>query len=318
LKKYADYQEFSDCRQVERRATVTIEDLRQQYQKMAEAAKKIDELEAEEERKKQEALKTIVIEGKKIHFNALDGRTYDIEIHSEWIPKTENFTSYVYRHRYRWTAELQQEAKNESFFRELLEDLLFNTNDFSVSVNNKPSVRVTRKTVGSKKGEVTLMYLNGKKVAREEIEKILYAYFIQGQALKDPSEKKKEEKTTEEIFDTKKQREEKLKTQGITGYLEDLEGEIPVTLMFERDGNNWYLVLGSKRVHVKGGYETIKSLENVLTGNAQLYQERHSTIAFFRRLSEAVGEQEASEMVKEVKNMGQLLKVLKAKEGDAQ
>ena len=315
LKKYAEYQEFSDCRSVDRGAIVRIDDLQRQYKKMETVAKQIDDLERQEEEKKTEALKKITISDNKVHIEALDGRVYDIEIHSDWKPEKEHFVSYVYRHRYHWTIEHQQDAQKESFFRDLYSLLLDEARDFSISVNGKSPVRVTKKVIMTKKGEVTLMYFDGKRVSSDNALSSLYDYFILGQQFNRTAEK---ERQKEERLDIQKQREEMLSTQGITGYITDLEGEIPVTLLFEREGNNWYLVFGDKRTYVKGGVQTIQSLERVLTGKAQLYQDRHSTVAFYRRLSEAVGEQEASEIVKEVKNMGQLLKVLKAKDGGMQ
>jgi hypothetical protein len=313
LKKYAEYQEFANCREVERGAIVRIDDLQRQYKKMERTAKQIDELEQKEEEKKNEAMKKITTVDNRIHIEALDGRVYDIEIHSDWRPETETFLPYVYRHRYHWTAEHQQDAKQESFFRELYEDLIDAAKDFSISVDGKPAVRITKKVIMTKKGEVNFLYFDNKRVSAEHALSALYDYFIRGQQLNSPIVRERVEK--QQRLDFQKQREEMLKTQGITGYITDLEGEIPVTLMFEREGNNWYLVLGSKRTCVKGGIETIQSLEKVLTGKALTYDDRHSTVAFYRRLAEAVGEEEAGEIVKEVKNMGQLLRVLKTREG---
>jgi hypothetical protein len=312
LKKYAEYQEFSDCRTVDRGAIVRIDDLQRQYKKMETVAKQIDDLERQEEEKKTKALEKITINDNRVHIEALDGRVYDIEIHSDWKPEKEHFVSYVYRHRYHWTTEHQQDAQKESFFRDLYSLLLDEAKDFSISVNGKSPVRVTKEVIQTRTGEMTLMYFDGKRVSSDNALSSLYNYFILGQQLNLAEEKS----SKEERLDIKKQREEMLSTQGITGYITDLEGEIPVTLLFERQGNNWYLVFGGKRTYVRGGVQTIQSLERVLTGKAQLHQDRHSTVAFFRRLSEAVGEQEASETVREVKNMGQLLKALKAKEDD--
>jgi hypothetical protein len=310
--KYANYEESRSIDNLNKNTiTITLADLEEHRKEIDKVIKQIEKLEADELVKKQEALqKKITIAGNKIIIQALDDHVYEIEANETW--KREDFVDFVYRHRYNWKPHDQSDVKLNTLFPSLIEKLRPWISLFKLSVDGKDPVKIETKIVKNRRGQPTAMtYLDDKRVAFEDMYQALWNYFIKGSPLVHPAEEKEEEKKDkEELLNIKKQREQKLTAEGISGYITDLEGETPITLGFEKVKNNWYLVIGEKKILLKGGIETIHSLERVLKGTAQGYNARHSTEEFYNRLSRVLSPEEALEIITEAKQLGKLCKAI--------
>jgi len=309
--KYYTYEEFNSVEHLSEESIVTLANLEDYKKKIDETVKKIERLEARELVLKNTALQErIKIEGNKITIKGLDDHTYEIEADVTW--KKEDFASFVYRHRYNWKPSDQSDVKLATLFPSLIEKLRPWISLFKLSVDGKDPVKIETKIVKNRRGQPTTMtYLDDRRVAFEDMYQALWNYFIKGSPLVHPAEEKEEEKKDkEELLNIKKQREEKLTAEGISGYITDLEGETPITLGFEKVKNNWYLVIGEKKILLKGGIETIHSLERVLKGTAQGYNARHSTEEFYNRLSRVLSPEEALEIITEAKQLGKLCKAI--------
>lgn len=298
--KYSGFKEMTPISYKENTGIVSMEAMVQWETEIDATIKQIEELEAEEKRKKEEALKTrIKREGRKTTINALDGHTYVIECDGL---KDEEITKFVYQHRYDWTIAYQQTVMQNTFFSDILRTCLEH-GQFMLSMDNKEPVSVEIKRTQTNSGKwLTLAYLNGQRIAYDDIWTMLTRYFLQGEPLTIQTEETNTEKKTKP--------REQIVQKGITGYITDLEGEIPVSIDFEKQGNNWYLVIGEKKMLLRGGITTIKSLETVLTGAAHHYECRHSTEEFFRRLCKVFTIEEALEIITAIKELGKLVKAI--------
>lgn len=311
LRKVFENDSFEEIRPVysiEKTGFTSRQTLKDWESRIDSVIKKIQELELQEVANKDNALKTrISLSGSTVAINAVDDHIYTIETQRLWT--REEWVDFVYRHRYRWTQHEQEYVKERTLFNEVVDKLVAsNLEWFKLSVDGKPAVKITIKHVTNKKNQdVANYYLNDRRVAYSEIRQALYQYFILGQAL---NPREVDEAERQRVLEPRKNREEAIINSGITGYLSDLEGEIPITIGFEKAGASWYLVVGEKRLLFKGGVETIRSLERVLKGTAQDYHARHSTSELYERLAKVLSPEEALEVISTAKEMGKLLKAL--------
>lgn len=308
---YGMCEEFEKCRDINCEGKLTLQDLENRKNLMLLTIEQIKKLEAEEEKKKSEALQNkISIEGETVKVDALDDHSYSIELPAQ-VFKKEDWTDYVYRHRYTWKPYNQQAVKQDSLFRDVLYKLMNSKVEwFKIGVDNKDKVKVAVKTLTNKRGQsVTVTYLNDKRVSQDQMVDALYNYFIKGEEMTG-LEEEKDLTEEEKKIEVRKRREEALISSGIKGYITDLEGETPISLGFEKIGNNWYLVVGEKKLMLRGGVSTIKSLERILTGSAHSREARHSSEEFYRRLSQVLTPEEAVEVINTAKEIGRLMKAL--------
>lgn len=308
INSHSGYEEITEYKTLNKEGMITIEDLEDFRDKLDSVIKQIEEAEKQEQIDRREALKNkIIVEDNKITIKALDEHIYEIEAPSNYQWDKEQFIEYVYKHRYHWKDYNKRWVKESTFFYQVIKQVInLRLEYFTISIDNKKKVKVAVKEISKQNGErMQIAYLNDKRINYEEMLDALFDYFVKRKNI----EGKEEDK--EEIVTIREKREEGLKTMGISGRLRDLEGETTITLGFEKEGVNWYLVLGEKKVLVKGGMEAIKSLKNVLDGSAVACSDRHSTLEFFRRLSRAVGsEEEALEILSRAKDMGIFLGAL--------
>lgn len=316
--EYSAYREVDNIPRVTSTGMVPISMLDAKIQEQEKAILEVKRLEKIEETLKQKAFSNISITSNikttTLTIKALDDHTYSIEtpIGRQWDSK--DLEAYVYRHRYHWDAYTQQRTKDDTLFSDIMRRIEGMAEEpwIKLSVDGKASVELQYKKVGQ--NEMNLTYLNGKRVAKDDLYQTLLNYFFKGLPLVQPPEAPEVvESQKQEVASRRKQREEEMTANGIHGYITDLEGETPITIGFEKQGNEWDLIVGQKRIHLKGGMGTIKSLERVLKGTAQDYNSRHSTEELYKRLAGVIGQEEALEVIREAKQLGTLFKALELK-----
>ena len=319
-KKYdfSNYEEMQNCKSLKSEGMLTIKELEDHKLLMESTIAQIQKAENQEATDKDTALKTkIAISGSKICIKALDDHTYLIIAPSGHQWKKEDWTEFIYRHRYSWKPHDQQYLKEQTLYDDVMKKLVVTPLEwFKLSVDGKPTVKISIKKITNKRNqEVQLTYLNDRKVAYDDMYQAVYKYFMQGQNLDNPAEQPEnlDEAEKQKILEVRKLRDEGIITSGITGYITDLEGETPITIGFEKIGVSWHLVIGEKKIQLKGGVETIKSLERVLKGTAQGYKARHSTAEFFERLCKVLNPEDAIEVIEAAKEFGKLTKALEIK-----
>ena len=324
LKKRETFQsavEMTSLPRIKCEGMITTANLQTELNTIDSTIALIQKLENEEATKKADALKndiTITL-GKtsKIVIRGLDEHTYSVEAPPTKLWDAGEFTDYVYRHRYAWRKFHQDNLKTTTLFPALMQNLSSSREDwFSLSVDGKPPVKLAVKHVENKNGqEIQIAYLNDRRVAYEDMYQAVLRYFLRGENLKDLAEQPEDldEAEKQKQLEVRKVRDDGLVSTGIQGYINDLEGETPITIGFEKVGVGWNLVIGEKRIKLKGGVETIKSLERVLKGTAQGYRSRHSTHELYQRLCKVLTPDEAIEIILEAKEMGKLLKALEVK-----
>jgi len=318
VEEFNSYEEMSDAKGLEGKGIIPRKALVDWKSEIEKTIIQIQQLENQEAVLRATALKTqISIVGAKLALRGLDGHTYEIETPAVGQWKDEEWIEYVYKHRYQWKQRDQEAIKEETLFKHVMEKLITAKLDwFKLSVDGKTQAKVSIKTIVNKKqSEVTIAYLNDRRVAFDDMHKALYEYFMKGQTLTNPAEEPEDvdEAQKQKALEVRKQRDEAIVTTGITGSIQDLEGEVPITIGFEKKGANWLLVIGEKKLPLKGGVETIKSLENVLKGTAQGYHARHSTEELYQRLCKILDPEQAIEVISTAKEMGKLLKALEVK-----
>jgi len=321
LKKIEDHNSFEEiriCSSLEGKGILTTQELIDWEAQIDKTIIEIQKLENQEVVDKANALKTrITISGATMTIKGLDDHTYSIQV-PKGIPwSAEDWSNFVYRHRYFWKHFDQQAVKDQTLFNEVIQKLVTTPLDwFKLSVDSKKAVKITIKNIKNKNGQdVTIAYLNDKRVAYDEMISAVHKYFMEGQTLQNPAEQPEDldEAEKQKALEVRKQRDNTIITSGITGYINDLEGETPITIGFEKIGVNWHLTIGEKKILLRGGIETIKSLERVLKGTAQGYQARHSTEELYQRLTKVLDSETAIEIITEAKTMGKLLKALETK-----
>lgn len=314
------FNEFREMRELKRlniKTTATIEALEKEVAAVQAIAKNIKTLEVLEKKKKNKAITEQIstkIEGETntLTLKALDEHTYSIEIPSSKSFDIQAWIPFVYIHRYYWSKEQQKAVKEQTLFSDFMSNAtnLASEVPLKISVDNKTPVKLEFK---QSSGKAILTYLNDKIIAKSDMETVLQKYFMKGESLVEPEQ---DESKKEELLSLRKEREQEITSEGIKGFIEDLEGEFPINIAFEKDGAKWNLVIGEKHIHLKGGIETIKSLERVLKGTALGYDSRHKTEELFKRLSSVLGEEEALEIISEAKAMGKLVKALGGKNNE--
>ena len=312
------FEEMNNYKNIDAKGIITIADLEGWKAKYQDIVKEIQQLESHEVQLKEQALdKRLTITKQVLTIDALDDHKYTLTLPTGQQWKKEDWIECVYRHRYNWKANHQQDVKQNTLFNRILQSMMTQKIEwFKIAVDGKPEVKVAVKTIINKKNqEVTLTYLNDKRIANDDIYQCLYKYFIQGQTFENPAELPEDldEAEKQKILNARKERDNSIITSGITGYINDLEGETPIKIGFEKIGVNWYLTIGEKKFPLKGGVETIKSLERVLKGTAQGYSARHSTQELYERLTKVLDSDTAIEIITEAKTMGKLLKALEVK-----
>jgi len=287
---------------------IGLKELKDFLKELKDTLEEVKRLEEEEKRKREEALtKKMKIEGNTLKLEALDGHTYYIGFPSSYKIDKEKFLPFVYRHRYQLSSYWLNAIKQSTFFEDIFGLLLLEKEegDYTLKIDNSNEVNISFKEVNSSTGTYLALYINNKRIAMDEGKKALYDYFFSNKTLDIKTKNKKRDikkiKTKAEILIEK----------GLHGRLEDLEGEYPVDIGLEKKGSKWYLVLGDNKIYLKGGMSSIEYLARVLEGRSLTWNSRFSTTEFYRRLSQAIGEETALEVIQTAKKMGKLLKVLK-------
>lgn len=315
--QFHPYTEMNGVQGIQNHGLITIELVQAKVDECKATAKEIERLESEEHELKRKALQerikiTETSTKKKLEIKALDDHTYNIEI-PKTVPTTkEDWTPYVYLHRYHWTPYEQKSIKENSFFFDIFKRLTFwNNTNIKFSIDSSTPVVVFFKGIKAEgRRDSQASYLEGKRIAGDDLTQTLFNYFIKGT----PIVFKEEDGTVKTARKNLRSIKEKtLIETGIQGYITDLEGEIPVNIGFEKEGMKWFLVIGEKKIYLEGGSSTIESLERVLKGTSLRYQSKHSTEELFKRLSKVLGEETAIEIIQEVKEMGKLLKAIGGK-----
>jgi len=315
-----DFRELERVKKLDYDGYLKMEEWRKHLRLQEETLKKCYELEKLEEEKRKKALKNIEVVEEvmdtrkivKVKVKALDGHTYRLEIINPniKIPR-EGFESLVYRHRYSLeTYSLEQIKKNSLWhdFFEKVNILLEHTSEpMQIQVDKRKAINLMTKKVKTRTTSYDLYYLNGVKISRDTLPKTLYEYFIEKKELSLPRPKRGKRKSREELL-TAKERE--LIENGISGRLSDLEGEIPINFGIEKQGVKWYLTIGEKKIHIKGGLSTIESIKNVIEGKANRYNARYSPEELYYRLSKIVDEETALEIITTAKEIGILLRAI--------
>lgn len=313
-----NYEEMQSLHNISLEGYLPLQKLKEHQTNINNMISHVLQLEATEKIDRDTALKTkITASGNTISVEGLDGHKYKLEAPQGHVWTKEEFEAFVYRHRYVWKQYDQQSVQDNTLYRDLMEILCQKKLDWcNVSIDGKPEVKVSIKTSTNKRGqEFTLSYLNDRRVSYQDLYNALLDYFIKGQTLQNLAQEPEDvdEAEKQKMLQKKKQRDDGLVSSGITGYISDLEGEVPITIGFEKIGANWHLTIGEKRFHLKGGIETIKSLERVLKGTAQGYNARHSTEELYNRLNKVLDPETTIEIITEAKTMGKLLKALRVK-----
>jgi len=291
---------------------IGLKELKDFLKELRDTLEEVKRLEEEEKRKRKEALtkKMKIIKTKErniLKLEALDDHTYCIGFPSSYKIDKEKFLPFVYRHRYQLGSYWLNAIKQSSFFEDIFSLLLLEKEegDYTLKVDNSNEVNISFKEVNSSAGTYLTLYINNKRIAMDEGKKALYDYFFSNKALDIKTKNKKRD--TKKI----KTKAEILIEKGLHGRLEDLEGEYPVDIGLEKKGSKWYLVLGDNKIYLKGGMSSIEYLARVLEGRSLTWNSRFSTTEFYRRLSQAIGEETALEVINLTKKMGKLLKALK-------
>lgn len=317
-----NYEEMQPLQSITLEGWLPLQKIKEHQTNINNMISHVLQLEATEKIDKNIALKTkITTSGNTISIEGLDGHKYKLEAPPSHVWTKEEFEAFVYRHRYGWKQYDQKRVQDDTLYPALMQILLRKNLEWvNLSIDAKPDVKVSIRTSTNKRGQdFTLSYLNDRRVAYDDLYNALLEYFIRGQALQNPAEEPEDvdEAEKQKMLQKKKQRDDGLVSSGITGYISDLEGEVPITIGFEKVGVNWQLVIGEKKIPIKGGVETIKSLERVLKGTAQGYEARHSTEELYKRLCKILSPEESIEIISAAKQMGKLLKALQVK-GQAQ
>jgi len=328
-KRILQIQEENDFRELERvkrldyDGYLTMEEWRKHLKLQEETLKKCLELERLEEIKRKKALKNISIVEEfhedtrkvvKVKIKGLDEHIYRLEIINPniKIPR-EAFESLVYRHRYSLEAYSLENIKQNTLFHDFFEKvdaLLDHTNDpMVIQVDRRKAVTLMRKKVKTRTTSYHLYYVNGVKISQDTLPKTLYQYFIEKKELNLPKPRRGggRSKSKEELLTA---RERELIENGISGKLSDLEGEIPINFGIEKEGTKWYLTIGEKKIHIKGGLATIESIKNVIEGKANRYSARYSPEELYYRLSKIVDEETALEIITTAKELGIMLRAI--------
>lgn len=309
------FQEVNEVPKIGNDGYVATSILQAQLVLLEEARLQAVSNEIEEEIKKATALHSIKVKRNKrnettFSFTGLDDHFYSLTLTNTKLIR-EDLLGYVWIHRYNLSSYTRKNIKRDMWTSNLL-DLLCSQDVSSFKMTmDKRSVLIRSKTIISNGNKMRIWYLQSKRVAYSDLRSSVYDYLLHGKPLAFIEEKEKDET---QLRDMKKERDRILTENGIKGTLEDLEGEYNVQLGFEKEGQNWNLVIGEKKIKLKGGRETVKKLENVLLGKTQRWNTGHSVQEFYRRLLTILDKETALEIVSEIRSMGKLLNALQTKE----
>jgi hypothetical protein len=253
----------------------------------------------------------------KIVIQALDKHTYTFRNDGDCSLINANDLNWaVWRTRYiRKEPNWQKYIIENTLMSEMLQLIhkMLETRPVYMKVDNKNEVKLElrkyRDTQTVNKTPIYNTYINDKRIKAENLHFILDSYFMKGMPLVVEEEKevtvdeKNAQKTRLSIM------EKRLTENGISGELDDLEGRTPIAFGVEKEGTKWYLIVGSKRVYIAGGIGALMNLETVITGKANKWTSRYSTVELVRRLAELVGQDEAIEMVRQAKDFAKVFNV---------
>lgn len=313
-KRDSHFQEINEVPKIVSEGYVTTSVLQAHLVLLEEARLLAIENEIKEQIKKETALNSIQMKTNKrnettLSFTGLDNHFYSLVLTNTKLTK-EDLLGYVWIHRYNLSSYTLTGIKRDTWASSII-DLLCQQDvpSFKVTMDNR-SVLVRSKTIVSNGNKMRIWYLQSKRVAYSDMRITIHDYLLLGKPLSFPEEKENNEV---QLRDLRRERDKILTENGIKGTLEDLEGEYTVQLGFEKGGQNWNLVIGEKRIRLKGGRETVKKLENVLTGKTQSWDTKHSVQEFYRRLQTILDKETALEIVSEIRSMGKLLNALQTK-----
>jgi len=169
-----------------------------------------------------------------LYQDALDNHTYEVEISPPVKLKKERFKNYIYLHRYQQSnLKYLQKSTFWSSFWGFLSELTNKT--LKVKVDNAQPVDILFQEQVNKLGLRSITtYCNKKRVSRYDLNQSLFEYFYSKQPLviKPPNFLTTVPEDHTKELRLKKERE--LLEKGLTGRLFDLEGEIPVKLLFKK------------------------------------------------------------------------------------
>ena len=316
----SEYREVDALRKSSLTGEITYGRLENEMAILKATLEEVKRLDAQELVTKNAALKTVVKTPTKLEFTALDKHKYSIEVPTKraWDMDTQ-WTQFIYKHRYGWSTYDQEAATKNTYFDNIMQLLMtFRDEWIKLSIDGRPQVRLSFKETQLKRGgTMQLTYIDDKRVANDTLFIALKQYFYENKALEAtavPEDVSEEER--QKLKSIREQRDTMVVTHGIHGYLQDLEGECPIDIAFEKDGVKWNLTIGELKIHLKGGIETIKSIERVLKGTAQGYDSRHSTEEMYNRLCKVLTSEEAMEIIKTAKEMGKLVQSIQGKKDE--
>ena len=314
----ADIQEVSCLSRTDILGEVTTTMLKGEMARLDKTLEDYKVLEKHEKELRDTALSTVIATPTKITFPALDEHTYSIEVEKDIQWDMKVFENFIYRHRYYWNRYDKESLKSTTLFYKIMEVIQKLKVDWvKLSVDKRPAVKLSFKRIENKKNQTMLLsYIEDKRVANDDVNTTLMNYFYSNKKLdvKEKADTPKED--LESLKKLKEQRDSEVVNHGIRGYLEDLEGDCPINIGFEKDGSRWNLTIGELKIHLKGGLATIKSLERVLRGSTQSYVTKHSTEEMFNRLSKVLTKEEAMDVIKTAKELGKLCKAIGGKKED--
>ena len=255
--------------------------------------------EAEEEKKKQEALNNVVLTDNKVEFIALNGGKYSLESSLKLNVNKEMFLPVIYCHR------------KEAVYKQYIDVMRTIGEIVSALMRQHPEGEITigkdgRKiTLGwevkqRKDGTTAVFYfLNGRRVKNDYAWKTVYSYIEDNVPIDwDEIEVKRVSKTGKRELSPKAR---VILEEGIRGEIRDEEGTFPFHLTVKRKNDKWYLVIGGKEIYIKGGFSVIERLDNMATGKALYWEDRQKTSSFYKKLKEIVGKETAKEIIKTIK-----------------
>ena len=112
---------------------------------------------------------------------------------------------------------------------------------------------------------------------------------------------------------------ELLITDGLNGKLVDIEGEFPfhLNLIYKKKQRKWYVENNGKEYYIKGGQTALAKIRTAILGTAMPTSNKYKsgynlnrTLLVKDRLAILVGEENAIEIVINVKRMGALMNVI--------
>jgi len=221
-----------------------------------------------------------------------------------WLP-------FVYREKNdNFFGRLPQEQTQElvSMFIRIFDKLP--RENFTFGVDDKV-LTVERKRA---KNEALLNYIDGKIVKAENVAEKLMKFFILGLPIIEEVVVQEGEEIKKRVMSIEAK---KLIDEGLNGTMRDLEGEFPfhLNIIFKENEKKWYLEVAGKEFYVKGGYNSLTKVKNAIKGKAIIDHTKEgydsqATKVIRGRLAELVGDEEAVQIILQVKKLGAMMKAI--------